>query len=177
MGVTAFPVVSGAQVLAGGDTTAKHEPGTIMAYRSQTDQWALVQYLQADNNGFSQGEVAVTNYATLKQYSVRPAQTADGYQPHFVGIALATIASQKFGYFAIAGYVEKADLSLTAASAELLTISASTAAKLTPLRASSQWNATVGTVTNATLPWPVAKARTAIATGVGSVSIQGVWGA
>lgn len=173
MGVTAFPVVSGAQVVAGGDSTAKHEPGTILAYRSVTDQWALVQYLQAANTGFSQGEVAVTNFATLKQYSVKPTGTADLGAP-MVGIAVATIASQKFGYFAIQGYVEKADLSQTAASGEYLSVSGSTAGKLTSDR-SSAFNS--GTQGNASAFVVVAIARTAFATGVGSISICGCWGA
>lgn len=173
MPVTAFPVVSGAvATLAGGDTDAKHVPGTIMAYRSVTDQWAIVEYVQLNNDGISQGEVAVWNFATLKQYSVKKAATGDEGIP-MVGIALATIASQKFGFVAIAGYVEKADLSHTAASGEFLTISGSTAGKLSPDLA-SVFNA--GTQGNASAFVVVAIARTAISTGVGSVSICGVWG-
>lgn len=171
MGMTAFPVVSGAQVVAGGDSSAKHEPGTILAYRSVTDQWALAQYLQMANTGLSQGEVGVVNFATLKQYSVKPAATTDGGAP-MAGIALATIASQKFGFLAIQGYVEKADLSHTAASGEYLCLSGSTAAKLTPDRASV---VNAGTLNTSALVI-LAIARTAIATGVGSVTICGTWG-
>lgn len=173
MGITAFPVVSGAVVVAGGDSTAKHEAGTIMAYRSVTDQWCLAQYLQLDNNGISQGEVGVVNFATLKQYSVKKAATADRGAP-MVGIALATIASQKYGFFAIQGYVEKADLSQTVASGEYLMISGSTAGKLTS-DAASVFNS--GTQGNASAFMIVAVGRTAFATGVGSVSICGLWGA
>lgn len=173
MGVTAFPVVSGAQVIAGGDSTAKTDLGAIMAYRSATDQWALVQYVQADNNGWSQGEVTVTNFATLKQYSVKKAATGDEGAP-MSGIGLATCASQKFSFIAIGGYVEKADLSLTAASGEYIKISGSTAGKLTVENA-SVFNA--GTQGNASMFVVVAIARTAFATGVGSISIRGIWGA
>lgn len=181
MAVSTFPLVSGAQLTTvltaaqGGAT--KMEPGTICAVRSNTDCWSLIQWVQLDNNGCSQGDSLVLNFATLKSYSVKAAATAsDGFQPNFVGIAAATIASQSFGFMYIHGYVEKADLSKTSASGELLAISASTAGKLTPIRASSFWNATIGTVTNATLPWPVAMSRTTIATGVGSVTIVGTWG-
>lgn len=172
MGVLALPVVSGAQVVAGGDTDAKMEPGTIMAYRSQTDQWALAQYVQLGNDGCSQGEALVVNFATLKQYSVKKAATTDEGAP-LGGLALATIASQKFGFMAIGGYVEKADLSHTAGSGEYLCISGSTAGKLTPNKASAFNLATQG---NASQLMVVAIARTAIGTGVGSVTICGVWG-
>jgi len=172
VGITAFPVISGAQVVAGGDSSAKHEPGTIMAYRSATDQWAWAEYVQLDNSGISQGEAAVWNFATLKQYSVKKAATTDEGAP-MVGLALATIASQKFGFVAIGGYVEKADLSHTAASGEYLCISGSTAGKITPNKASAFNLATQG---NASQFMVVAIARTAISTGVGSVSICGVWG-
>lgn len=178
MGVTSFPVVSGAQVVAGGDATAKMELGTIIAMRTVTDQWSLVEYVQLDNNGVSNGEVLVTNFATLKQYSVAKAAVGDfGVPGVFRGIAAATIASQKFGFMYIGGYVEKADVSHTAASTEGLTISGSTAGKLTPDKASSYWGATVGlSSTTGTAPWIFAIAKTAIATGLGSVQICGIWG-
>lgn len=159
------------------DTAAVFEPGVIVAVRNNTaGAWSLAEYIQLDNNGCSQGEVLVTNFATLKQYSMIKAATAEGRQPMLRGIAAATIASQKFGWMYIWGYVEKADLSHTAASGELLCISASTAGKLTPDAASSALNATLGTSINATTPWTCAIARTAIATGIGSVSLIGMWG-
>ena len=170
-----FPVVSGAQI-SGNDTTANHEPGSIHVYRNG-NQFALVEYVQLDNNGVSQGEVLITNFATLKQFSVAKAGTGDAFSPHFRGLAAASIASQRFGFMYIGGYVENADLSHTAASAELLTISASTAGKLTPHNASSFWAATLG-VSSAlgTAPFVFAVAKSAIATGLGSVQILGVWG-
>lgn len=171
MGVTAFPIVSGAKVTAN-DATAKMEPGTIMAVRTNTDHWSLVEYVQLDNNGVSQGEVLINNFATLKQFSVAKAASVDGGGP-MRGIAAATIASQQFGFMYIGGYVEKADLSHTAASGEYLCVSGSTLGKLTPDRTSAIHQATV---VNASLLMIVAQARTAIATGVGSVSIMGVWG-
>lgn len=169
-----IPVMSNTQVEQA-DTNAVYEPGVIVAVKN-SGNWSLAAYVQLDNNGCSQGEALVTNYATLKQYSVKAAGTADGFLPALRGIAAATVASQKFGWMYIAGYVEKADLSHTAASGEFLTISGSTAGKLTPHLASSVLNATIGTVTNATVPFAVAVARTAIATGVGSISILGMWG-
>lgn len=171
MGVTAFPVVSGAQIVAGGDTTAKMEPGTILAYRN-SDQWSLVQYIQLDNNGVSNGEALVTNFATLKQYSVKKSATSDRGGP-ISGVAAATIASQKFGYMYIGGYIEKADLSLTAASGEYIMISGSTAGKLTTA-AASVFNS--GTQGSASMFMIVGIARTAFATGLGSVSLRGIWG-
>ena len=175
VGVTAFPIVSGAQVTAGGDTTAKHEPGTIMAYRSATDQWALVEYVQAGNNIISRYLAAVTNLATLKQYSVDLAGTGDRGGANFRGIALATIASQKFGFVAIGGYVEFAFVSETTASGEYLTMSGSTAGQLTPDRASVFNNGTQG---NASAFVVVAYSKAAYATtatAAGSIQLIGVW--
>lgn len=171
MGVNSFPVVSGAQITAN-DTTSKMEPGTIMAVRTQTDQWSLVEYVQLDNNGVSQGEALVTNFATLKQYSVAKAATTDAGVP-MRGIAAATIASQRFGFMYIGGYVEKADISQTVASGEYLMIGGSTAGKLTNDKA-SVFNA--GTQGNTSAFMVVGVARTAFATGVGSIQILGVWG-
>lgn len=172
MGVASFPVISGAQVLAGGDSTAKHEPGTIMGYRSATDQWCLAEYVQADNAGWDKGDVTVVNLATLKQYSVRAASVADEGAP-MAGIALATCASQKFSWIAIQGYVETVALSHTAASGEYLMISGSTGEQLTPNKA-SVFNA--GTHGSSSMFVVVAVAKTAIATGTGSVQICGCWG-
>lgn len=173
MGVTAFPIVGGNVVAAGGDSSPRAEPGTIFARRANTDQWTLVQYVQLDNNGVDAGESCVRNFATVKQYSVKKAATGDGGAP-FVGIALATIASQYYGYVAIGGHVGSADLSQTAASGEYLRLSGSVAGELTP-NAASVFNA--GTQGNASMFLVVAQARAAIATGTGSVSIVGIWGA
>lgn len=171
-----LPLLDVGQVsTSGGDAAAVFEPGTIIAVRN-SGNWSLAMYCQLDNNGCSQGEALVTNFATLKQYSLIKSATTEGRQPMLRGIAAATIASQKFGWAYIWGYVEKADLSHTAASGELLCISASTAGKLTPDAASSALNATLGTSLNATVPWTCAIARTAIATGVGSISLIGMWG-
>ncbi len=171
MGVNSFAVVSGAKITAN-DSTAKMEPGTIMAVRTQTDQWSVVEYVQLDNNGVSQGEVLINNFATLKQYSVAKASTTDTGGP-LRGIAAATIASQYFGFMYVGGYVEKADLSHTAASGEYLQISGSTAGKLTPDKASAFNSGTQGNVSAFMV---VAQARTAIGTGIGSISIMGMWG-
>lgn len=173
-----FPVLRGTQVETTG-TAPVFEPGTIFAVRNATTGfWSLAKYVQLGTQGVSQGEVCVTNYATLSNDSVRQSVAAtDGRAPHLRGIAAATIATNSYGFMYIGGYVEKADLSHTAASGELLCISGSTAGKLTPDGASSFWAATVG-VSSAlgSAPFAFAVARTAIATGVGSVSILGVWG-
>jgi hypothetical protein len=172
MGVTAFGVVSGAAVVSMGDASAKHEPGTILAYRGVSDQWSLMQYVQNGNTVLNQGEVAVVNYATLKQYNITPAAAADqGGAP--AGIAAATIGSLRFGWLYIKGYVEKADLSHTAASGEYLQISGSTAAKLTP-NIASVFNA--GTQGSSSMFLVCGVARTAIATGIGSITLVGCWG-
>lgn len=173
MGVTAFGVVSGAQVVSMGDSSAKHEPGTILAYRNPTNNgWALVQYVLNGNTVINQGEVAVVNYATLAPANVTPAATADeGVPPG--GIAAATIGSLKYGFIYIHGYVEKADLSHTAASNEYLMISGSTAAKLTPHRA-SVFNA--GTQGSSSAFVVCGVSRAALATGIGSITLLGVWG-
>lgn len=173
MALTTFPIVAGAQIVTGGDTDAKHEPGTICAYRANTDHWALVQYIHNGNTVASQGEALVCNFATLKQYNVTPAAVTDGGAP-LGGIAMATIGSLKYGWMAIHGWVEKADLSHTAASGEYLMISGSTAAKLTPNVASVFNAATLGSTASAFVV--VGVARTAIATGVGSITLLGVWG-
>lgn len=171
-----FGVISGRSVSETWDPTdtqgQRHELGTILASKNG-DQWSLVQCVQLDNSGCSQGEALVMNLATLKQYSVSKAATTDEGAPP-AGIAAATIASQRCGWMYIAGYVEKADLSHTAASGEYLTISGSTAGKLSP-DAASCFN--LGTQGNASAFVVCGRARTAIATGVGSISICGVWGA
>lgn len=158
---------------------AVYPPGAIFAHRSGTGrkQWAMVKYVRLNNDGCSQGEAVIGDYGTNAEWGVKTCTTTEGRQPgQFRGIACATIGSNKFGFMYIAGYVEKADLSHTAASGEALCMSGSTGAKLTPDGASSVMNATLGTSTFATNVYAVAVARTAIATGVGSCSIIGVWG-
>ena len=176
MGALSFPVVSGAAVVAGGDTTAKHEPGTVMDYRN-SEQWSFVEYVQLDNNGCSQGIVLINNYATLKQFSVAQAASADQGCP-IRGISVGTIASQKFGWMYIGGYVEKAAISNTAASGEYLMVSGSATGQLTSDKASA-FNTGSGTLggDNSTSYMVVAVARTAIASAaIGSISLVGVWG-
>lgn len=165
-----LPLLSNKQVEQA-DTGATFEPGMIVAVRNGTN-WGLAEYIQLDNSGCSQGEALVTNHATLAQFSVRQAATADDGTP-LRGIACATIASQKFGWMYIQGYVEKADLSKTSASGEYLKLSASTAGKLTPIRA-SVFNA--GTQGSSSMFVVVAVSRGTISTGVGSISLLGMWG-
>ena len=175
MGITAFPIVSGAQVVAGGDSTAKQEPGTIMAYRSATDQWALVEYVQAGNSVIERYICAVSNHATLKSYSVRVPVVGDSGSP-IRGIAIATIASQKFGFIAIGGYVENALVSSSAAaSGEYLRLSGSTAGNLTAINASVFNNGTQGNA-SAFVVVAVCKGLLTSSAVAGSVQLLGVWG-
>ena len=170
----AFPLLSNKQIEQA-DTAQVFEPGQIVAVRN-SGNWSLAMYVQLDNSGCSQGECLITNYATLEQFSLAKSGTADGKNPSLRGIAAATIASQKFGWAYIWGYVEKADTSQTAASGEMLCISGSVAGKMTSDAASSVLNSTIGTVSQMTIPFAIAVARAAFATGVGSVSILGMWG-
>ena len=183
IGVVYFPIVSAGSVTDTWDPTSalvgqRGEPGTtVVAKDPLTGEFSILKVIQMDNAGVSQGEVLVTNFATLKSHSMSKASTTDGFSPaRFRGIAAATIASQKCGYMYIAGYVEKADLSLTAASGDLLSISASVAGKLTP-KNTSFWSGTAGvSSTLGTAPFQFAISRAALATGVGSIQIVGVWG-
>ena len=172
MAISTFPVVAGAQIVDVGDTTAKMEPGTICAYRSGTDQWAVLQYVQIDATAVKKGAALVQNFATLKQYSVKAAATADAGTP-LAGVAMASTGAAKYGWMAIHGWVETVELSHTAASGEYLMISGSTAAMLTPDKA-SVFNA--GTHGSSSMFMVVAVARTAIATGTGSITINHWWG-
>lgn len=172
MGVTAFPLVSGAQLTAN-DSSKKTEPGTVFAVRYDTDEWAIVEYVQLDNNGCSEGEVLVQNFATVKGYSVKKAATTDEGAP-IRGIAAATISSQQFGFMFIGGHVGTADFSHTAASGEYLIVSGSTAGKVTSNRASAFNLGSVTTDASALQVIGVAKA--AISTGLGSMQILGIWG-
>ena len=172
MAITTFPVISGAQIVDAGDTDAKMEPGTVVTYRSG-DQWSVLQYVKnAQAAAIKKGAPMVTDFATLKQYIVRAAGTADAGTP-LGGIAMASLGASKYGFIAIHGWVETAELSHTAASGEYLMISGSTAAMLTPDKA-SVFNA--GTHGSSSMFMVVAVARTAIATGTGSITINHWWG-
>jgi len=172
MGITAFPVVSGAQ-LTSSDSTAKMEPGTIMACRSNTDQWRLVEYVQLDNNGTNKGYACVQNFATLKNWSVKTSAVTDGGGP-LKGIACATIASQYFGFITIGGYCDYALQSNTTASGEYLALSASTAGCLSNDKASC-FN--LATVINVSGLMVVGRANDIVASaGYGSISLVGIWG-
>lgn len=174
MGIMSFPVVGPGQITDTWDptTNARGEPGQILFMKNAAGEVSVVEIVQLDNAGCSQGDVLVQNFATLKGFSVKAAATTDkgGLMK---GISAATIASQKCGYMIIGGYVEKADLSQTVASGEYLKIGGSTAGKLTP-NGASVFNS--GTQGNATAFVVVAVARAAAATGIGSVQILGIWG-
>lgn len=162
-------------------TGGPFQPGEIVIHRSGTGRGnvAMAKWVKVAS-GCSQGEVLVNDDGLTVDSSVRIASTsgaADAFAPNFRGIAGATIASGSFGFMIFHGYVEKADLSRTAASGELLTTSGSVAGKLTTQKASSFWGATLGLSSAlGTAPFVFAIARTAIATGVGSVNIIGTWG-
>ena len=174
MGIMSFPIVAPGSLTDTWDPTsnARGEPGQIFCSKNSAGEWSIVEIVQLDNAGCSQGEALVQNHATLKGYSVRVSATTDEGAP-MKGVAAATIASQKCGYMIIGGYVEKMDLSHTAASGEYICISGSTAAKFTINKASCFNLVTNG---NSSQIMVVAVARGVIATGVGSAQILGVWG-
>lgn len=154
------------------------QPGQVVVHRSGTGraQRALAKWMLIDNAGISQGETAVTDFSTTNSNIVAKASTTDAFAPHFRGVAAGTIASNKYGFFFINGYVENADCSETVASGEMLTLSGSTAGKFGN-RSSSFWFATLGLSSAlGTAPFVFAIARGAFATGVGSVQILGTWG-
>lgn len=174
MGIMSFPVVGPGQITDTWDpvTNPRGELGTILMMTNSNGEKSLVEIVQLDNSGCSQGEALMQNHATLKGYSVRQSGTADQGAP-MKGVAAATIASQKAGFMIIGGYVEKLDSSQSCASGEYLMIGGSTAAKFTNDKA-SVFNA--GTQGNASQFMVVAVARGAFATGVGSCQILGIWG-
>jgi hypothetical protein len=174
MGIMSFPVVGPGSITDTWDPTTnpRGELGQILFMKNSAGEVSIVEIVQLDNSGCSQGEALVQNHATLKGYSVRQSATTDEGVP-MKGVAAATIASQKAGYMIIGGYCEKMDLSHTAASGEYICIGGSTAAKFTVNKASCFNQGTLG---NASQVIPVAVARAAFATGVGSVQILGVWG-
>lgn len=162
-------------------TGGPFQPGEVVVHRMGTGRgnYALAKWVKLAS-GCSQGQVLVNDDGQTVDSSVRTASNtglSDAFSPNFRGIAAATIASASFGFMIFHGYVEKADLSQTAASGELLTTSGSVAGRLTPQRASSFWSATIG-VSSAlgSAPFCFAIARGAIATGLGSVNIVGTWG-
>lgn len=168
-----IPVLYDTQI-NGTSTAAVYQPGAIFIRRFGTGRmnWSMVKYVRLDNSGCDQGDVLVNDYATLNSHVLTKAATGDfGTPPR--GIAAATIASNSYGFVTIAGLCGSADLSHTAASGEFLTISGSTAGKLTPNRASVFQSGTQG---SSSMFGFFAYAREAIATGFGSVQIIGVWG-
>lgn len=174
MGIMSFPVVGPGSLTDTWDPTTnpRGELGQIFFSKNSAGEVSIVEIVQLDNAGCSQGEALVQNFATLKGYSVKAAATTDQGAP-MKGVAAATIASQKAGYMIIGGYVEKIDSSQTVASGEYLMISGSSAGKFTNDRASC-FN--LGTQGNVSAFMVVAVARTAFGTGVGSAQILGVWG-
>lgn len=174
---SSYPVLYDSQITTTG-SGAVYEPGTVFVHRSGTGraQFALVEYIRLDNNGCSQGESLVTDFGTTVHHGVAKSATSDGRAAHFRGFAAATIASNAYGFSIIGGYCEKADTSQTTASGHLISISGSTAGKCTSLGCGTTWNATLGlSSTVGTAGFAIAIARGAFATGVGSVSIIGVW--
>lgn len=173
-----FPVVSPGAVTDSWDPTSalvgqRGEPGTTVVVKDPTTgEFSIAKIVQLDNNGCTVGDCLVQNFATLKGFSVAKASTTDvGGLPF--GIAAATIASQKCGYAFIGGYVEKANVSQTTASGEYLTVGGSTAGNLTNDRASAFNSGTQG---NASAFQVCARARAAVATGVMSIQMIGIWG-
>ncbi len=173
MSFTFFPVVNGATVKAGGDSEAKAEPGAIYAYRWSDGQWCLVQYVQNGNvAALNAGYVAIPNDATLKQYSVMKAGTSQKACP-IAGIALATIASQYFGWMVIQGFHASAVVATTAAG-EYLCVGGSVSAQLSNNISSSWFH---GTDVNASGCAVVAVAKEAVtATTTASIQLIGMWG-
>ena len=179
-----FPILYDTQVTGQDDVAAAYQPGALFIHRSGTGNtnMSLVQYVQLDNNGCSQGDALVQNYATLKNYSVKVSATTDQLTPVLRGIAAATIASQYFGFMIMSGYVEKANLSKTCASGDLLVISGSTAGYLSPGNSvgsvAAFWSATVG-VSSAlgTAPYGVVarsnNAHATTTTPLGSITLLG----
>jgi hypothetical protein len=173
-----FPVVSPGSITDSWDPTSalvgqRGEPGTTVVVKDPTTgEFSIARIVQLDNNGCTVGDLLVQNFATLKSFSVAKSSTTD-LGGMIYGVAAATIGSQKCGYAYIGGYVEKANVSQTTASGEYLSISGSTAGNLTNDR-SSAFNS--GTQGNASAFQVVARARAAVATGVMSIQIIGIWG-
>lgn len=168
-----YPVLYDSQIF-GTSTGAVYQPGSVFVHRTGTSRrhWAMVKYVRLNNSGCSQGQSLVSDFATLSTTVLAAAAVTDGFTvPR--GVAAATIASNSYGFMVIGGYCGTAELTHTAGSGEYLTVSGSTAAGLTP-NGASIYNA--GTQGNASMFQPFAVAREAIATGLGSIQILGVWG-
>jgi hypothetical protein len=171
---TSFPVIAGAQVVSGGDTDAKAEPGCIQMYRYSDGQFCMAQYVQNGNRvAIDAGNVTVPNDATLKAWSVQKASIKHGGRP-MAGIALATIASQKWGWIAIRGYVGSALTENVGTAMVPLYISTTTEGYMTDLP--SLWLTATGYASAANSgAMAVAIARDTTA-GLASVTIRGCWG-
>jgi len=169
-----FPVISGAALVAGGDTDAKAEPGCLQMYRFSDGQLCFAQYVQnGDRIQLSAGLVAVPNDATMKQYSVQLASVDHGGGP-MAGIALATIASQKFGWIAVRGYVGSAYVEQSGTAFNHLFVSGSTAGYLSEAPSMYFYDATTaGSNTSGRLCVAQNKDTT---TGLASIQIVGCWG-
>ncbi len=170
-----FPVISGAALVSGGDTDAKAEPGCVQMYRYSDGQYCMAQYVRNGNvTAINAGICCMPNNATLMQYGVRAALTTDGRQP-IAGIALATIASQKYGWIAIRGYVGSAYTVNVGTAFCPLFLSTVTAGYLGDIPSAVYYTAGVATDTGGTLAAPIALARDTAA-GLASISLIGCWG-
>lgn len=182
MGVLSFPVVAGAQVTKT-DTTALHEPGTIMMVRNGTSvtaiQYGLVKYVRYDV-ATNKGDVLVWSDSSDTE-RVEIASTTDGYtSTHFRGIAAATVAASSYGWMYIHAYCPFARFSTVTASGVVGVISGSTAGRIRPVTGGS-FNATwgVGTTSATTMtvtPFISIGAASNSATAGTAVFIQGIWG-
>lgn len=179
MPVVPFPVVGAGIVTSANDTFANRiaELGAYYVVRHSSGQYSIARYVRA-TDGFSQGEAAISDYATVKDYHVARSATTEAYQPLYRGVAAATISSGNCGYVFVAGYAPECAVSHTTASGDGLALSVSTQGSFSPNKASSVLNGTVGTTTDATVPFHIfAYAKGITATGhTGSVLINGFWG-
>lgn len=175
MGFTFFPVMNGAALVAGGDHDPLAEPGVIQAYRYSDGQWCLAQYVQLGAATCDSGMCLVPNDATLKQWSVKKAGTAQKGGP-LAGIALATLTSAHYGWMAIQGYVGSVILSNTTASNDNLVIGGSASGQLSNNLATDFFTAS-GPFADQSGFIVVAKAKDAVASGAySSVQLCGMWG-
>jgi hypothetical protein len=161
-------------LVAGGDTDAKAEPGCVQMYRYSDGQLCMAQYVQNGNRvAIDAGNVTVHNDATLKAWSVMKASLLNHGMP-MAGIALATIASQKYGWIAIRGYVGSALTENVGTAMVPLYISLTTEGYLTDLP--SRYLAATAVASDLSSGMrAVAIARSTTA-GLASVSIIGCWG-
>jgi len=176
MGFTFFPVVNGAQLVAGGDAEAVGaEPGVIQAYKYSDGQWCLAQYIRMAAGTVDSGMCVVPNDATLVQYSVKKAGTAQVGMP-IAGIALATIASLRYGWIAIQGYVGSVLLSNTTASNGNLILGGSSSGVLTSDSCTDFFTGSAPFVSHSGYV-VVARAKDLVASGAySSIQLCGCWG-